>query len=201
MTSKFWLIICLILMTSCSPSANYSLLTPTSVHFTQKTPTTFTIPTRIPSLTTVLTTGCVNNANLNVREGPGVEYSVIGLLSNGRCSSITGRNANSSWVFVESQGINGWVFVGYLSVIGDLARVPITNNSIPLNNTDQASNSYQATQPIYSPTVGNEPLPPPSYPPGATAICNDGTYSSSQHRSGTCSHHSGVRQWLVNLPP
>src|SRR5947208_9284651 len=33
-------------------------------------------------------------------------------------------------------------------------------------------------------------------PPGATARCNDGTYSYSQHRSGTCSHHGGVAQWL-----
>jgi Protein of unknown function (DUF3761) len=29
-------------------------------------------------------------------------------------------------------------------------------------------------------------------PPGATAQCRDGTYSYSQHRSGTCSHHGGV---------
>src|SRR5947207_10880315 len=33
-------------------------------------------------------------------------------------------------------------------------------------------------------------------PAGATAHCNDGTYSYSQHRSGTCSHHGGVAQWL-----
>lgn len=31
---------------------------------------------------------------------------------------------------------------------------------------------------------------------GATAICNDGTYSYSQSRRGTCSHHGGVRSWL-----
>src|SRR4051812_4545584 len=37
-------------------------------------------------------------------------------------------------------------------------------------------------------------------PPGATARCNDGTYSFSQTRSGTCSHHSGVAQWLVHAP-
>ncbi|HYT45260.1 MAG TPA: DUF3761 domain-containing protein, partial [Methylomirabilota bacterium] len=28
------------------------------------------------------------------------------------------------------------------------------------------------------------------------AKCSDGTYSFSQHRSGTCSHHGGVAQWL-----
>jgi hypothetical protein len=33
-------------------------------------------------------------------------------------------------------------------------------------------------------------------PAGATAKCNDGTYSSSQHRQGTCSGHKGVAQWL-----
>jgi hypothetical protein len=33
-------------------------------------------------------------------------------------------------------------------------------------------------------------------PPGATARCADGTYSYSQYRSGTCSHHGGVARWL-----
>ena len=34
----------------------------------------------------------------------------------------------------------------------------------------------------------------------ATAKCRDGSYSYSQHRSGTCSHHGGVAQW-INPPP
>jgi hypothetical protein len=35
-----------------------------------------------------------------------------------------------------------------------------------------------------------------------TAICTDGTYSYSQTRSGTCSHHGGVKEWLpVDNPP
>jgi hypothetical protein len=37
----------------------------------------------------------------------------------------------------------------------------------------------------------------PSGPPlGASAQCNDGSYSFSTHRRGTCSHHGGVRRWL-----
>jgi hypothetical protein len=41
------------------------------------------------------------------------------------------------------------------------------------------------------------PYPSPGGPPpGATAICNDGTYSFSQNRQGTCSSHGGVRQFL-----
>ncbi|MBB4688634.1 DUF3761 domain-containing protein [Amycolatopsis jiangsuensis] len=37
---------------------------------------------------------------------------------------------------------------------------------------------------------------PSSNPSGATAKCKDGSYSYSQHRSGTCSGHGGVKQWL-----
>jgi hypothetical protein len=35
----------------------------------------------------------------------------------------------------------------------------------------------------------------PGGPNGATAKCRDNTYSSSAHRSGTCSRHGGVAQW------
>ncbi|KAA2266180.1 DUF3761 domain-containing protein [Solihabitans fulvus] len=40
------------------------------------------------------------------------------------------------------------------------------------------------------------PVQAPGPPAGATARCRDGEYSFSQHRSGTCSGHGGVAQWL-----
>lgn len=33
-------------------------------------------------------------------------------------------------------------------------------------------------------------------PNGATAQCRDGSYSFSQSRRGTCSHHGGVAKWF-----
>jgi len=39
-------------------------------------------------------------------------------------------------------------------------------------------------------------LSPTGPPAGATAQCNDGSYSFSTHRRGTCSHRGGVRRWL-----
>ncbi len=51
----------------------------------------------------------------------------------------------------------------------------------------------------YVNSVGNtvcSPYSSPSAPAGATARCGDGTYSFSQSRSGTCSHHGGVATWL-----
>ncbi len=37
---------------------------------------------------------------------------------------------------------------------------------------------------------------PSTSPKGATAHCRDGTYSYSEHASGTCSGHGGVSVWI-----
>jgi hypothetical protein len=48
----------------------------------------------------------------------------------------------------------------------------------------------------YINSAGNRVCSPSSNPSGATAQCGDGSYSYSQSRSGTCSHHGGVAAWL-----
>lgn len=48
----------------------------------------------------------------------------------------------------------------------------------------------------YTNSQGNHVASPSSNPEGASAKCNDGTYSYSQSRRGTCSHHGGVAVWL-----
>ena len=50
--------------------------------------------------------------------------------------------------------------------------------------------------PTQPPTTRAPSTTQPGAPSGATAICNDGTYSFSKHRSGTCSRHGGVAVWL-----
>ena len=39
-------------------------------------------------------------------------------------------------------------------------------------------------------------ISPSDHPIGVSALCKDGTYSYSQNRRGTCSHHGGVKEWL-----
>lgn len=34
-------------------------------------------------------------------------------------------------------------------------------------------------------------------PAGATGLCNDGSYTKAAHRTGACSKHGGVKQWLA----
>ena len=50
----------------------------------------------------------------------------------------------------------------------------------------------KAGQEVHSPAKSVED----KVPAGASAKCRDGSYSFSQHRSGTCSHHGGVAIWL-----
>lgn len=57
----------------------------------------------------------------------------------------------------------------------------------------------ECTNGTYVNSAGNtvcRPEESPSAPAGATAECVDGTYSFSESRSGTCSHHGGVARWL-----
>lgn len=67
-------------------------------------------------------------------------------------------------------------------------KVTPTNTNPELSNDNYYTNTAgnQVHSPAYSDTI----------PAGATAQCRDGTYSFSQSRRGTCSHHGGVSRWL-----
>jgi hypothetical protein len=60
----------------------------------------------------------------------------------------------------------------------------------PLSNNNYYTNVNGNT--VHSPAYSNDS----SIPQGASAQCDDGTYSFSQNRRGTCSHHGGVSEWL-----
>jgi hypothetical protein len=42
---------------------------------------------------------------------------------------------------------------------------------------------------------GASPDRPSAWPLGKTALCNDGSFSPSRSRSGTCATHDGVAHW------
>jgi hypothetical protein len=67
--------------------------------------------------------------------------------------------------------------------------------SVASEPTTGAYNGGGSTD-TYTNVDGNQVERPDSSSAGASAKCNDGSYSHSQHRSGTCSGHGGVDQWL-----
>ena len=88
------------------------------------------------------------------------------------------------WVYVTYNGYCGYVNAQFLT------------KSVPANTMTAV-----AQEPIrhYTNSYGNTVQSPTRYnktPAGATALCRDGSYSFSQSRRGTCSHHGGVAKWL-----
>ena len=73
----------------------------------------------------------------------------------------------------------------------------VVYSSTPTSGQNQPSQKRAVR--YYTNTAGERVQSPtyyPSVPAGATARCVDGTYSFSQSRRGTCSHHGGVAKWL-----
>jgi uncharacterized protein YgiM (DUF1202 family) len=94
------------------------------------------------------------------------------------------EDCNCVWVFVTYNGYCGYVNAQFLT-----KSVPATTTTaVAQEPIRHYTNSYGNT--VQSPTRYNKA------PAGATALCRDGSYSFSQSRRGTCSHHGGVARWL-----
>ena len=136
--------------------------------------------------------------NLNLRYEANAHSYVLTVIPKGTAVTID-EDCNCSWVFVEYNGYVGYVSTKYLSknpvshkFKPNTSRRKITfynptNSRVRSNRVRYYTNKYGNR--VQSPTIYN------SKPAGATALCRDGTYSFSQNRRGTCSHHGGVAIW------
>lgn len=70
--------------------------------------------------------GTVNTAYLNVRNGPGINYDVITVISRGTTVTLTQRNAAGTWVrVILPGGTQGWVNASYLQTSVSISSLPI----------------------------------------------------------------------------
>jgi glucose/arabinose dehydrogenase len=77
---------------------------------------------------------------MNVRSGPGTNYSVLTTALPGEQYTVTGKNTDGSWWRIDRNGRAGWVF-GSLVQARNVADVPVA----------QAESAPAATQPAASP--------------------------------------------------
>ena len=78
---------------------------------------TYSVQTGVTGTTTV---------NLRMRQGPGTTFLQIGLIPTGRNVPVVGRSADSQWVFVQYNGLQGWSAAWFITFSGDLNSVPVT---------------------------------------------------------------------------
>jgi len=62
---------------------------------------------------------------VNVRSGPGTEYTILGKLTPADSLDITGQNADATWLRVNFNGQEGWVFADVVEVTGALESAPV----------------------------------------------------------------------------
>jgi uncharacterized protein YraI len=135
----------------------------------------------------------VISTKANLREGPGLTYASLLELGKGDALNLQGRRMGAwySVIHVRS-GKVGWVHGNSIKLLEPQA---ITSTTQPkLVDTSPRPSPTQTSRPDTS--ISRRPVRSDTAPPGASARCNDGTYSFSQNRRGTCSHHGGVAEWL-----
>lgn len=93
------------------------------------------------------------NSNMNVRQGPGTVYPVIGAARPGESYEITGKNPAGDWWQIDYKGRPGWLFARLTQTQGNISAVQVAAN-IPAPPPPTAT-------PIPQPT----PVPQPTAPP------------------------------------
>ena len=124
----------------------------------------------------------VTSGDINLRSTPEVKENKICLIPKGTVVTIVQDTVKyAKWKKVNFNEKIGYVYFEFLK------NVPSNSND---NNLNKGVKHYKNSQgeEVQSPTYYN------SAPDGATAECNDGTYSFSRNHRGTCSHHGGVKR-------
>lgn len=139
-------------------------------------------------------------ANLNLRNGPGTKYSVLTVIPRGTRVTID-EDCDCKWVPVEYNGRIGYISTKYLTNKKVTKSYTSTNKKVSSKNKGYSASNKKSSGRVkyYTNSKGHRVQSPTRYtsaPAGATALCRDGTYSFSQSRRGTCSHHGGVARWL-----
>jgi len=123
--------------TSTSKPTNTPRPTSTSKPTETPRPTSTLKPTDTPRPTPTYarTFGQVTDTQgdqLNVREGAGDKYLVIGLLLEGSVVQVLRRDPSGQWLWVqEAKGVQGWVSARYLRILSSGDPLPVSSDLAP----------------------------------------------------------------------
>jgi uncharacterized protein YgiM (DUF1202 family) len=79
------------------------------------------------SATAVVATGA-----LNVRSGPGINFSRVAVIYQGHVVTLLGRNSGASWAQIRTgAGQTGWVNVSFIQAGVAISTLPVTDTQTP----------------------------------------------------------------------
>jgi hypothetical protein len=145
-------------------------------------------------------TATVKTQRANLRNKPSRSGKVVMEVAKDDRLVLLGSAPIGPWYNVreDKTGSSGWIHGDVIvlnhgsdqikSSASQLQRIPTPFPLVPT----ASSRSYTNVDGVRVPS----PVFTDKKPAGATARCGDGSYSFSQHRQGTCSHHGGVAEWL-----
>jgi N-acetylmuramoyl-L-alanine amidase len=85
-----------------------------------------TVPiSSLPVLAQASPWAIVTTGLLNVRSGPDSSFDVVTTVPKGRIITLLGRTANNSWVFIVTDGIEGWATTLHLKASAPISTLPI----------------------------------------------------------------------------
>lgn len=106
------------------------------------TATTAALPDSVLETPTLTVTAEI----VNVREGPGTNYAVIGQLQNGQTTAVKGKSADGAWWQIAFQNGNGWVF-------GELTQANAAAQSVTVAQAPPVPTIAPATSAPATPVV------------------------------------------------
>jgi uncharacterized protein YgiM (DUF1202 family) len=131
----------------------------------------------------------VISRDVNFRTSPENKENKICIIPKGAIVTIVQDNAKlENWTKIIYNGKTGYVSNDFLKNVPGNSKSYTQINGYSNKGVKYYKNSKG--EKVQSPTHYD------SAPASANALCNDGTYSFSKSRRGTCSHHGGVKKWL-----
>jgi hypothetical protein len=136
-------------------------------------------PTPVPTPAPPQPEAVVATKVLNVRSGPGANYSRVGQIKEGERLKVIGRTDASDWLkIVTSNGQEGWVATEFVTVNTDLGPVAVAQAPPP---------------PTPVPATPTPPPPPPTnVPPPQPTATPKPQFQYSLGRGVTCSPNCGT---------
>jgi uncharacterized protein YgiM (DUF1202 family) len=105
-------------------------------------------PSQAPSPTPAGLQYCINTHLLNLRSGPGIQFSIVVIEGQNSCGLATARNEDSSWVYITIGKYSGWAYAEYLSGEGNISTLPL---SPPPTATPASAGQTSAASPTTPP--------------------------------------------------